>query len=888
MNVLNKVTRKTLARNKVRTVVTIVGIMLSAAMFMAVMTSVTSMQGYMLDNVKAADGSWHAWTMTYNEREREALTGDSRVSDSVALQYQGYADIGSVNEYKPYLFIGGVKKSYSDMVPVNILEGRMAEDGSEIMLPRHLRDNGGVEYKIGDKITLQVGRRMWNGTELIQGDPLYLPEPESGDSSEGGNGSGGEGPDGEAAEGEELADTQERSYTVVGFYSRPGWEPRTAPGYTALTVYDEAAVDAKCQVFYQVKKISGIYDFVEDIDPDGENSAFNRDYLMYNGLSMNDGFNSMLYTMAFILSVIIMFGSISLIYNAFSISISERTVQFGIMKSVGATRRQMRRSVMYEGLLLAAIGIPLGILAGILGMFVTFKAIGGLFDILLYNIDFGVKFTIHVKWWAAAVASAVCFLTVIISVNIPARRAAKKPAIEAIKQSGDIRIKGRNVRTWGITYKLFKFEGMLASKNFKRNKRKYRATVISLFLSIVLFISASSFCGYLKRGVSVAAQEYNFDISSRINSDMMEKLTFEQAERIHRNALGASRVTYIDFISESIRLTEDIVPEDMWKVLNERYNRNEDGYFSETARYVFLDDAEYEAYLGEIGLTRESCMDGDVPAAVVYCNSTIYSGKYYYGSLVKDSEKSLKIISYQHDEETGGNQEIITERKVCAYADKVPMGLDSGNYGMYINLIYPYSARNAILGADYEEDFYGNIVFFISSDNPSETYDDLNKNLKETGVMYTSITNIADEVAVTRALVTIIKVFSYGFIVLISMIALANVFNTISTNVGLRRREFAMLKSVGMSKRGFNRMMNYECLLYGIKGTIYGLPVAVLINWLMSRSMDFGVKTEFIMPWSSMGIAVGSVFLVVFATMLYSMNKIRHDNTVETLRRETA
>ena len=162
MNVLNKVTRKTLSKNKVRTAVTIVGIMLSAAMFMAVMTSVTSVQGYMLDAVKAADGSFYAWTVVGSAAERDSIVNDSEIKDSVVLQYHGYADIGSQNEYKPYLFIGGIKENYADMASVNILEGRMAETAEEILLPKHLRDNGGVKYSIGDKITLQVGRRVWD------------------------------------------------------------------------------------------------------------------------------------------------------------------------------------------------------------------------------------------------------------------------------------------------------------------------------------------------------------------------------------------------------------------------------------------------------------------------------------------------------------------------------------------------------------------------------------------------------------------------------------------------------------------------------------------------------------------------------------------------------
>lgn len=870
MNVLNKVTRKTLTKNKVRTAVTIVGIMLSAAMFMAVMTSVTSVQGYIIDAAKAMEGSYYAWTIVDSAEERDKIVGDSEVKNSVVLQNQGYADIGSQNEYKPYLFIGGIKENYSDLASINIIEGRMAQNGGEIMLPKHLRDNGGVKYSIGDKITLNVGQRVWGGQTLTQADGYYLEDTDE---------------DGVISPAETLTDLHERTYTVVGFYSRPGWEPYVAPGYTALTVYDGECEDCGYQVFYQTEKMRGITSFVNKIDPHTKRSELNKEYLRANGVGFGSGINSMLYTMATILSAIIMFGSISLIYNAFAISVSERTRQFGILKSIGATKKQMKRSVMYESMVLAIIGIPLGILAGILGMFITFKAIGGLFDMML-SANADIQFSIHVKWWAVAVSSVICLITVLISAHIPAKRAARKPAIEAIKQSQDISVKGRNVRTWGITYKLFKFEGMLASKNFKRNKKRYRATVISLFLSIVLFISASGFCGYMSRGVSAAASQYNYDIYSRFRfNDDANGTSFEQVRNILMNAKNVTETLYIyNNQHDMIMLDENIVPEDSWKILKDQ---SEDEAYETAVQYIFVEDAKYSEYLEENGLDAAKLTDTENPLAVVYCKAALYNGsKFYPVNLLKDSVSTIDVIEYVYDEKKEEGKAVKkASAEIGAYVDKVPMGVDENNYGIYVMLMYPYSAIKAVLGEDYS---VPDTTFYMRSDNPTESYDNIIESFEDAGITGISVYNRADEEKVTRAMITIIKVFSYGFIVLISLISLANVFNTISTNVGLRRREFAMLKSVGMTKKGFNRMMNYECLLYGIKGTVFGLPVAIFLNWLMSRSMDMGVEMGFMMPWSSIGIAVGSVFLVVFATMIYSMNKIRHDNTVETLRRETA
>lgn len=106
------------------------------------------------------------------------------------------------------------------------------------------------------------------------------------------------------------------------------------------------------------------------------------------------------------------------------------------------------------------------------------------------------------------------------------------------------------------------------------------------------------------------------------------------------------------------------------------------------------------------------------------------------------------------------------------------------------------------------------------------------------------------------------------------------------TNILLRRQEFAMLRSVGMTQKGFRRMMNYECMLYGFKGIFYGLPVAGGLSYLMYKSMVDNLETNYLFPWQGMVISVISVFVVVFTTMIYAMSKIRKDNTMEALRNE--
>ncbi|MDD6235114.1 MAG: FtsX-like permease family protein [Lachnospiraceae bacterium] len=848
MNILNKVTRKALGRNRMRTFVTIIGIVLSAAMFTAVTTSITSMQNYMKKCCEQTDGSWYArYNMADNSKLSE-IRSDSDVSRVETLEMIGYADIKSNNEYKPYLYIGGMSENFTDIVAVNMIEGKLPQNSGEIILPKHLITNGGnKDYNIGDKITLDVGQRSYGGSVLSQQNSYYAYE--EGD---------------EKGDEEKLINTGTREYTIVGFYERPAFEPYSAPGYTALTVGDgsDAAV---YDVFYKTKKAGTIYTTAQRLNPDGESTVYNSDYLRFSGVSSNMAFNSVLYSFAGILMALIMFGSISLIYNAFSISVSERTRQFGILKSVGATKRQMRHSVMYEGMLLSIIGIPVGIGAGILGMFITFKCTGKFFGMMLVNgVD--VTFGLHITWQALVIAAVVCLVTVMISANIPAVRAARKPAIEAIRQTNDVNIRKNKIKTSKLTYRLFGFEGMLASKNFKRNRKKYRATVLSLFMSIVLFISASGFCNYLMKGVDVANTTYNYDISYYVTRDLLNRkdLDKDSIEELLKSVQDVTDVTYIYNLDEySFDVDKSLLTQKVLDITDDSMDRW-------SLRLAFVEDSDYRNYLKKMNLDEDTYMNTDEPVGVIYNEITIYSKKYYKTELFNTDKLSL----------TADNGESTIKLNIGASADETPMGIVQDGVS-YPVVMYPFSAYDKIIPDEAYQ-----LNYYIKSDNHKLSYEKMCDLLDSEGLASYRANDYSESVAVTKAMTMVVKVFSMGFIVLISLISLANVFNTISTNVALRRREFAMLKSVGMTKKGFYRMMNYECILYGVKGVALGLPVSLVINLLMARSIGFGVDIGVQIPWKSVIIAVGSVFLVVFATMIYSMSKIRNDNPVETLKNE--
>ena len=358
MNIFNKVTLQTLKRNRTRTVVTIIGVILAAAMLTAVTTLVASLQSYMLATTKVREGDWHGAAFDLPVAQLTALQQHPDISAASYMQAIGYAQLAaSQNKHKPYLHVVGFTDSLYDTLPVHLAAGKLPQTSTELLLPAHLAYNGGVKYKIGDTLTLALGQRMLAADELGQFNS-YMEE--------------------EDGESEKLVIQQQRTYTVVGIYQRPSFEPHTAPGYTAITQADaELSPNYSYHCYWKMKKPAAIYTFLDTVC-DGLASQANNTLLLYLGVSHYDNFLRVLHSLAAIFIALIMFGAISLIYNAFAISVSERSKQFAMLASVGATKEQLRRSIYFEALFVSAIGIPLGVLSGLLGIGITLHYVGHL------------------------------------------------------------------------------------------------------------------------------------------------------------------------------------------------------------------------------------------------------------------------------------------------------------------------------------------------------------------------------------------------------------------------------------------------------------------------------------------------------------------------------
>ena len=889
MSILTKYTLRCLKKNRVRTLVTIIGIILSVALFTAVAEGAYSGQQYLIRVTEVETGSFHGVYTEVSDQELETLQALPEVDGTATLDSVGWALVNEDSFY-PYLRISSMSEGLADLLSVRLISGRMPENSREILISDRAAPSTGAELQVGQTLTLNVGQRIGaDGLPLKENDP-YLQG------------------------GERLTDTLEDSYTIVGMYHRlPSTvESYELPGSLALTV---GAAGTTHTAFFTLHDIKDTNEFIAS-HSFGSTGDVNRDLLLLSGASGNRNVVQVLNGLEAILFGLIAFGSVALIYNSFSISVSERTRQFGLLKSIGATKKQIRHAVISEALLLCVVAIPLGFLLGCCGIGLTLRFLRPAFSrIITMEGAEAVPIRLVLNVPALALAGGIGLLTALISAWIPAQRAVRIMPIQAIRQNKDVKVAKKEVRVSPLTRKLFGFPGMLASKNFKRSKKQYRSTVISLFMSIVLFISAMSFASYLREDVAGNANQSA--------SDLIVQFTPDETADWDALLSGLSRT---DGVSDGIYAVScsyqaDIPAAALTETAAEQMYL-ENGMVHPYAEIYFVNDAYYEQLCTELGMdpsvgqaaafVREHGFE-NTPTGAVYITfdllrsdvlpleitvsgndsipgyeliDSVWSGEeqrtveyVYYpreGPLNEDGSWKEELILRLTPEEAERRQQIT----IGGILDEAPMV----SWHEAFTLVYPFSRAEEIAGRKDPSE----TVFYFNAENHVAASNAMKEKLEELGCQgNATVYDTRKGKESTMAVLLVLNVFTFGFITLISLIAAANVFNTISTNISLRRREFATLKSVGMEKRGFNRMMRFECLLYGCKALFWGLPVSIGITFLIHLAVNNAFRSErFRLPWTAIGIAVGSVFLVVGTTMLYTMGKLRKENIVETLRNE--
>ena len=858
MNLLNRLTLKNLRLNKKRTLVTIIGIILSTALITGVATLVSSFRSTIIEYEKQDSGDYHYVFYNVPVDDLKYIKNNRNVEDVYLNEDLGYSLLdGSKNEDKPYLYLKAYSKGSIEKLGIELKEGRLPENDNEVVISSHIKSNGGVEYKIGDELDLKLGERISDGESLDQGKALDEERSES------------------------FVLRNEKNYKIVGIIERPNFdiEPYTAPGYTVLTILNENDINGSLNVYVRYKDVKkhlattaqfiGIDEQVLKRISDPSNGMIsesdteifgnakyvfseNDSLIRWENLEFKEATRNVLYTVSAIVIVIIIVTSVFCIRNSFEISITEKTRQYGMLASVGATSKQIRKNVLYEGLILGLIGVPVGILSGLIAIFVLLKVISHILKSFL-----GFEFIFTTNLLAIAISILLAGITIYLSARKSAKRASKISPIEAIRNTDDIKIKAKKLRTPRIIKSLFGVGGDISYKNLKRNRKKYRTTVISIIVSVSIFIAMSAFIEYAFGTTSVYYKDYDYNLivngrTSEINQ-LLEIVKNDTVKKysINRNLVAevAGRELRNHYTSEKKNADESLG----------MINSNDE---KDYANLVAVGKDEYMRFLSKNGLKYD-----DVKDKVILNDSA----KTYIDS--KKAYSMYRIYDYKKGDHISASiNGKSTDLEIAAIVDSVPMG--------------PYYSNGMFIVSDEFFDKYKSkedmsVSLYMDSSNPNELEEIVRKS--NIGSYVENIETIAKE---QNAMMLAISIFLYGFIAVISLIGVTNIFNTITTNMELRQKEFANLKSIGMTKKEFNRMIRLESVLYGSKALVIGIPIGVGLSYLLFKAFGISYEMTYELPFKAIGISIVVVAILIWVIMRFSLKKINKQNIIETIRKD--
>lgn len=893
MKILNKLTVKNLKLNKSRTIVTIIGIMLSCALIMVVAGMAASAQQTMVNLQINFTGNYDLFVKGANKKIIDNAQANRNVKDIYIKQNLGCAYLPQAKfDTKPYINVVAFnEKSFTDCFNVTLKEGRLPENENELVLSQSVIENSKADYKLGDIVALDLGKRVYDsGDEIPLDDTDYFNDT---------NGT------------EKLVDTHKKTYTVVGVFNKVSSSYFAADSISASSsAFTLAEENADINDLFISFTSDGEKDYIttsgeilnltgDDFESlkndfevylengDFDEASINKDLLRYKGFALSDEYMSMLFSLAVIIIVIIAISSIFVIRNSFAISITEKTKLYGMLASVGATSKQIRHNVLFEGFVLGIIGIPAGILLGV-GVIALLVVI---LNALLENMLNGISFVYAVPWWVAVISAVMSAVIILFSTLSSAFRASRIAPITAIRGNNDIKInknKRKSYKAPKFIKKLFGVGGEIAYKNLKRSKKKYRTTVISIIVTVAMFISISTFIEY---GMKITGDHFK-DIPYNITVKANDKLSYDEYENIYKRIIADTD------INSSIKACEN-------------YYGNIVGltdYYTEDAKaaelsggdlaYVFgVDNKSFKEYVTALGYNYDDVKD----------KALITNDFKYYNSdniLIKGKEFDLPMNTvvklYPNGTPSYTEDDIKEIQKTDPDFVYNPDDYKSVDLVIYdtINKEVPGSIVSGIMSTlnegsvlvseDYfkklfgEDNEYTSRVIVIDSADPVNTVEYIN-NLD---IENLDVFNINEQKEMMNAVVLIIAIFAYGFIIVISLIGITNVFNTINTNMRLRSKEFAMLKSIGMTKKEFNRMIRLESLFYGLKSLLIGVPLGLLGGYAIFKATGNTIMLDYSFPTMAVLISIVFVFFVVWLIMRISISKVNKQNIIETIRND--
>lgn len=567
-------------------------------------------------------------------------------------------------------------------------------------------------------------------------------------------------------------------------YAASGNQLKDIPYSAAIRIHDAEQMD-KEQFSFVIRDIGTSYGIARP------NINENNYFLLSNTQTTTEFFT------VTGLGIAILFVSVLVIYSIFYISVTGKVRQFGQLRTLGMTTKQIRQMVRLEGILLCAVGAPIGLLCG------------GIFAALIFPKGFILN--VFISHCIIIFLADLC--TVLFSIRKPALIAAQSSPIEASKSSGYTVEESQAISR--SKHRLTPF--YLARLADKRNRRKSRMTSLSLAVGGILFIAGTTMLA------SINQEEYSRQDSYRYGE---YRITIS-SNAVGTNEFGQTGIQLHNPISEELIADIKAIP-NIKDVIS---------------RQLLAIDFEYNDY------SANDCMAPFSREDISLLQKYQLSGAPFdYDSMVANREIILTDSStakeiYGWTFETGDQILIrwydgISYRKeyftVAGHIDKMKMITRDEGYPL-ISQGGWFIAPEALLYSMLPDGFNLNDSLIISASDYEKNDSAIETSLDELIAPYPELImyTLADTIAADQSTFDFIHMTVFGFSAFVIGFALINLINTLISNALVRKNEFAMLRSLGMSSHQLAVMIRAEGLLLAVRNILITATLGTAAGYLL-------------------------------------------------------
>lgn len=793
MNILKQLMFKHMVMNKKRTIVMIVGIVLSISLIIMILSLTVSFKSSIIDYLERTKGNYHYMF-------RNVPSGDINKFDrNVAID-----SYFITRERNIGIKILEIDKQGLNNLPIVISEGRMISDYSEILISKYLRDSNSG-YQIGNIINgyLIVGVMEWNDEEI---------------------------------DGITLLNQIDRNEKVDLYvkYTEYGLKNRYFVTSNILGIDNKIYSETRGGV---LTNSSNSLELEKEMALAKYSVYVNQELVDFSSNSFHPVIMKVIYVIAGIILLIIIITSIYCIRNGFEISLSERIKEYGMLISIGMTFKQLRKSVLLEAGLIFLIGMPLGIGLGIGSNFIFSLIVNKL---VVNDMGF------YLKWRVSGVAILIGIILSMITMYFSVRKSMKiiinSNLINAIK--GNNYDNSVRVKTPYLITRFFGLSGDIAYKNIFRGKGKYTVIITSVVIWVFSFVTLSSFDAFISSKLESVYKDNDYNLIVNLNSDGVY------------NEMITDKIVNIPLIREYA-----VIKQGNFAIKNPRFSEYSRSYYGDnydvyglTVESLSLEEyMRYTKKLGIKGNTEDKAILVDKKGTFDYKKGDVIKGDSFneYGS----SELSIEIAMVSNIDPLGVK---------ASYND--------------VKLVVSEKSIDRYNPGD-------DIVLYIKTDKSEMVYEKIELLVKKHEGVY--VENKDREYRTSKILIRLIRIFLYGIMIIISVVGLTNIFNTVSTSISLRMREYAIFKSIGMDSKQFNKMVRLESLFYLgyslILGIFLGICLSYFAYFVLTRRVE---EVSYVFPYKGIIYSVLIVSGLIFMIMRYSLRMIDKNSLMSVIRQD--